>query len=70
MGAEVSAVKHEEDKDPGVEESFEAVGDALVQILAASRLPDWDVRHRAAEAFGKAATDLYHALREAGAHPV
>ena len=32
--------------------SFEEVGDALMQMLAASQQHDWEVRHRAAEHLG------------------
>jgi len=69
MEPEVFAVKHDKDKETEIAESFEAVGDALIAILAASRLPDWDVRHRAAESLGQAAVGVYRALRPEGAHP-
>ena len=70
MEAEVDAVKYDPHKEAEIAEAFEDIGDALMQLLAASQQHDWEVRHRAAEHLGQAAVKVYRTLTQEGAHPV
>ena len=70
METEDAPVQYDKDKEAEIAESFEEIGDALMQILAASQQHDWEVRHRAAEHLGLAAAKVYRVLTEEGAHPV
>lgn len=63
-------MKYDQDKETEIAASFEDVGDALMQMLAAAQQHDWEVRHRAAEHLGQAAVRVYRILTEEGAHPV
>lgn len=66
MGGGGHLVKYDKDKEAEIAASFEEIGDALIQIFSASRQPDWDIRHHAAESLGKAAVGVYQALTQEG----
>ena len=60
-------MKYDKDQEAMIANAFEAIGDALMQILSASRQPDWDVRQRASASLGTAAADVYRVLTQAAA---
>lgn len=63
-------MKYDKAKEAAVAESFQAIGDAYMSLIAAAQQHDWDVRQRAAESLGKAAADVYRVLTQEDADPV
>jgi len=62
-------MEHDPNMEGRITEAFEEVGSALISMLAAAEKEDWELRHRAADALGKAAADVYRALCEADTKP-
>lgn len=62
-------MKYDKEQEAMIANAFEAIGDALMQILSASRQPDWDVRQRASASLGTAAADVYRVLTQEAARP-
>lgn len=58
-------MKYDKDQEAMIANAFEAIGDALMQILSASRQPDWDVRQRASASLGTAVADVYRVMTQA-----
>ncbi len=57
-------MKYDKARESLITNAFVEVGDALIQILTASRQPDWDVRQRASASLGAAAADVYRVLTQ------